>query len=433
MLLNPFTGPYLSNPAIIWRHLLDRPERVHYAEDLNLWLITKHADVRAALGDSEAFSNALTLAPIYDICPEALSIVMKIDAPPTTAAADPPTHTRTRQALRATFPNTAARVESQFGHIVRRRVDELVSRIASRRGDAVDLVADFCTELPLLVVVDILGVPRQDVSRIKGWADGQIALVWGQPDPAEQVRLSQGLLDFWRYCQALVAGLAGSGALGEDYVSRALRYRHGDDTVLTEDEVASLAFNLLVAGHETTAGLLAHALDQALSVPDRWTRLVTEPGRMPAFVEEILRFSPAIDGWLRLTRRAVTIGEVTIPAGARCLLLLGAANRDQAVFAEPDRFDPGRTDGRDHLSFGYGPHFCIGAALARLEATVALTGLAAAVPGLRRSPGQVAGYKPNVAFRAHRQLLAIVGEAEREIEHEIEHEDRPPAALTPAA
>jgi cytochrome P450 len=409
--LNPFAGTYLTNPAVTWRFLLEQPEGAQYAEDLGLWLISRHADVRRALADGESFSNALTLMPVYEVCAEALPIVMKIDAPPTTAAADAPTHTRTRRALRATFANTATRVNDQYGLIVRRRADELVARVAARQGEVVDLVADFAAELPLLVVMDILGVPEPDVPRIKAWADGQIALVWGQPSPAEQVRLAQGLLDFWLYCQEMVAGRLRTGTSGEDFVSKALAYRDGDDTVLTEAEVASLAFNLLVAGHETTAGLLAHAIDRALSVPGRWADIAAEPASVPAFVEETLRFGPAIDAWLRLTRREVTIGDVTIPAGARCLLMIGAANRDEAVFAHPDRFDPDRPDVRDHVTFGYGPHFCIGAALARLEAQVAITRLAGAIPGLRLAPEHETTFKPNVSFRAHNGLSVIVDTA----------------------
>jgi cytochrome P450 len=429
MRLNPFAGTYLTDPAASWRVLLGLPERVHFAEDLGLWLITKHADVRYALGDDEAFSNALTLAPVYEISPEALDIVMKIDAPPTTAAADAPTHIRTRRALRATFANTTARVEDQYGAIVRRRVDELVSGLVARRGETVDLVTDFAAVLPLLVVVDILGVPPRDVPRIKSWSDGQIALVWGDPSPEEQVRLATALLEFWHYCQDLVAEKAHGGELGDDFVSKALLYRRGDDNILTEAEVASLAFNLLVAGHETTSGLLTHALDQALTERSRWERLVAEPAGVPAFVEETLRFGPAIDGWLRVTTRDVTIGEDTIPAGSRCLLLLGAANRDPVVFGDPDRFNPARADSRDHLTFGYGPHFCIGAGLARLEAQEAISQLVAAAPGLRLAPGHTSRFKPNVAFRAHRDLLATVEPA---VETRQRREE-PPTAFGAAA
>ncbi|WCN84065.1 cytochrome P450 [Micromonospora sp. LH3U1] len=408
MRLNPFAGAYLIDPASMWRRILDDPDGVHYAEDLGLWLISRHAHVRRALADAATFANALTLAPVYEVSPEAMSVFMQIDVPPTTAAADPPVHPRTRRALRATFANTPDRVEAEYGAIIRRRVDQLVSRLATRQGDQVDLIPEFATELPLLVVLDILGVPDADIGRIRRWADGQIALIWGQPDPAEQARLAQSLLEFWQYCEELVRQRVDSGHQGEDFISRALAYRDDDDAVLTVPEVASLAFNLLVAGHETTAGLLAHALDQALSSPQRWSAIAADPGVVPAFVAETLRFAPAIDGWLRVTSREVTLGEVTIPAGARCLLLIGAANRDPAVFAHPDQFDPHRADGANHVSFGHGPHFCIGAGLARLEAGIALTRLAAAIPGLRLTPEQHRSYKPNVAFRAHHTLLATI-------------------------
>ncbi|MEU8257532.1 cytochrome P450 [Micromonospora inaquosa] len=408
MRMNPFSRVYLTDPASMWRRILDDPDGVHYAEDLGLWLISRHTHVRRALADAATFANALTLAPVYEVCPPALSVIMQIDAPPTTAAADPPTHPRTRRALRATFANTAERVEADYGAIVRRRVDQLVSRLVARQGDQVDLIPDFATELPLLVVLDILGVPDADIGQIRRWADGQIALIWGQPDPAEQVRLAKGLLEFWHYCEELVRQRMESGHRGDDFISRALTYRDDDDNVLTVPEVASLAFNLLVAGHETTAGLLAHALDQALSTPQRWSAIAADPGLVPAFVGETLRFAPAIDGWLRVTTREVTLGAVTIPAGARCLLLIGAANRDPEAFHDPDRFDPHRPDVGNHLSFGHGPHFCIGAGLARLEAGIALSRLAEAIPGLRLSPEQHRSYKPNVAFRAHHRLLAIV-------------------------
>ena len=426
MELNPFTGTYLVDPAAVWRDLHARPERVHHAEDLGLWLISRHGDVRRALGDPESFGNALTLAPVYEMCPEARSVLARLDVPPTTAAADAPVHTRTRRVLRATFANTAGRVAEQYGPLVRCRVDQLVTGIAGRPGEVVDLAREFAAVLPLLVIVDILGVPERDVPRIQRWADGQIALIWGCPEPAEQVRLAQALLDFWRYCQDLVADRVAAGADGDDFVSRVLRHRAGDDAVLTLSEVASMAFNLLVAGHETTAGLLAHALDQALSVPARWRAIATDPEGVPAFLEEVLRFGPAIDGWLRVTRRPVTIGGVRIPAGARCLLLIGAANRDPAVFAAPDRFDVDRGDVREHLSFGYGPHFCIGAALARLEARIGLVRLATALPDLRLAPDHATRYKANVAFRAHRALPATVGAPRTRAEHtQPEQRDKP--------
>ena len=282
MRLNPFAGAYLTDPASMWRRILDDPDGVHYAEDLGLWLISRHADVRRALADAATFGNALTLAPVYEVCPEAMSVIMQIDAPPTTAAADPPVHPRTRRALRATFANTAERVEAEYGPIVRRRVDELVSRLAARRGDQVDLIPEFATELPLLVVLDILGVPDADIGRIRGWADGQIALIWGQPDPAEQVRPGRRVCWSSGATARSWSATAATGDQGDDFISRALAYRDGDDEVLTVAEVASLAFNLLVAGHETTAGLLAHApATRPCPSRPRWQGSPTDPGPCP--------------------------------------------------------------------------------------------------------------------------------------------------------
>ena len=231
---------------------------------------------------------------------------MKIDAPPTTAAADAPIHPRTRRALRATFANTAPRVEEQYGDIVRRRVDELVTRVAARRGEVVDLIPYFATELPLLVIVDILGVPPQRHPGHPRWADGQIALIWGQPEPRRAGTAGQR-------AARLLALLPGPGgqpapawtATATTSSAGPCVYRGGDDAVLTEDEVASLAFNLLVAGHETTAGLLAHALDQALS--DAGT-MAADRGR-PGHRAGVRRGDPAV----RAGDRRLAAGD--LPAG----------------------------------------------------------------------------------------------------------------------
>jgi cytochrome P450 len=220
--------------------------------------------------------------------------------------------------------------------------------------------------------------------------------VWGQPDDAEQVRLAQGLLDFRTWTQAHVAGREAerlAGRPGGDWLGEVLRWRdqHGGDQALTMAEVASLAFNLLVAGHETTAGLITHSLDAALSDSVRWRALGADPTLIPEHVERTLRCRPPIDGWLRLAKRDIPLDGATIPAGARVLLLLGAANREDGEL----------------LSFGHGPHYCVGAALARLEAGRALTALTARLPGLKLAPQWKRRRKVNLAFNAHEELLAV--------------------------
>lgn len=374
-----------------------------YAADFGLWVIGRHGDVLRALTDTgdetSAYSNALTLFPVYQPCDEALAILGRLDVPATTAGADNPTHARTVRALRATFPNTAAKVADQYSEIVNTRVGQLTEYVRSRTRDmrTVDLAADFANLLPLWVICDLLGVTSaDDIDRIQRWADGQIALVWGQPDDAEQVRLAQGLLDFWQWTQAHIARREDerlAGRPGGDWVGAILRWRdvNGGDTALTLAEVASLAFNLLVAGHETTAGLIAHSLDSALSEPGRWRQLAGNPDAIADHVERTLRCRPPIDGWLRLAKRDIHLDGATIPAGARVLLLLGAANREDGKL----------------LSFGEGSHYCVGAALARLEAERALTALTARLPGLKMAPQWRREYESNVAFRHHRNLLAV--------------------------
>lgn len=272
MRLDPFAGAYLTDPAQVWRRLLDEPEGVRHDPDLGLWLITRHADVRRALGDAEAFGNALTLAPIYDVCPEAMEFIARIDAPPTTAAADPRRtpdppgpagdlrqHRRTRRTPVRRDRRAPGRRTGVPARRPRRRAGGPRRRVHHRTAPA---------------------GPARHPRRTgggrragQGLGDGQIALLWGQPDPAEQVRLARDLWEFWRYCERLVGARLGGARYGEDYVSQLLAYRDGDDEVLTVAEVSSIVFNLMVAGHETTAGLLAHALDQALSGPGRWRSL----------------------------------------------------------------------------------------------------------------------------------------------------------------
>ncbi|MFB9238842.1 cytochrome P450 [Plantactinospora siamensis] len=407
MLLNPYAGGYVQDPTPLWREVLAGDSPVRYAEDLQLWLIGGYDAVRRAFADARTFSNALTVVPTYPVCPAALELLRDFDIRPTTIGADAPVHDRTRAALRAAVANNPGRVAERYGRIVDRRVDELVGAVAARAGEVVDLVPALTSELPLRVVLDILGI-AEDADRIRAWARGQVEFIWGHPDPADQVESAERLVEFWRYCTDLVARRAATAGSGTDAITRLLAHRGGDDRVLTEAEVAALVFNLIVAGHETTTGLLAHALEFALAEPDRWRRLVAEPAGIPGYVEETLRYGPPIDGWLRVTTAPVTIGEVTIPAGARCLLLIGAANRDGRVFADPDGFDPDRDNNTEHLSFGFGSHFCFGAPLARLEARTLLERLTARLPELRLAPGRDRFYRPNLAIRNLTTLPVVV-------------------------
>jgi cytochrome P450 len=209
---------------------------------------------------------------------------------------------------------------------------------------------------------------------------------------------------FWRYAEALVAGRARQPR--DDFTSDLLLARDGDLPALTHQEVTQIVYELLIAGHETTTGLISNALRQLLTHRPAWEEICRDASLIPNAVEEVLRFDSSVIAWRRQTTQAVQIGGVAVPAGANLLLLFGSANRDPAVFADPEHFDIHRPNAEDHLSLGQGVHYCLGAPLARLEARVVLKELSARLPSLRLVPGQTLRFRPNTTFRGPLALLA---------------------------
>jgi len=266
-----------------------------------------------------------------------------------------------------------------------------------------DLVRDFAWELPAQVIFRVLGVPNEDVARIKAGSESRLLFMFGRPTDEEQTRLTQGLAAFWRYAEELVARRTTEPR--DDFTSDLILARDGDVPALSAQEVATIIFGLLLAGHETTTNLLGNAFQQLLRERHAWEEICRNPSLIPNAIEEVLRFDSSVIAWRRKATQAVEIGGVSVPAEANLLLLLGSANRDPAVFENPDCFDIHRQNAKEHLSFGHGPHFCLGAPLGRLEARVVLEELSARLPSLRLVPGQTLHYLPNASFRGPRSLL----------------------------
>ena len=176
-----------------------------------------------------------------------------------------------------------------------------------------------------------------------------------------------------RSVEALVASRAGRPR--DDFTSDLLLARDGDLSALSHQEVTQIVYELLFAGHETTTGLIGNALRRLLTERPAWAEICRDPSLIPNAVEEVLRFDSSVIAWRRRTTEAVEIGGVPVPADANLLLLLGSANRDPAVFEDPDHFDIHRPNAKEHLSLGHGAHYCLGAPLARLEAQVAIGAL----------------------------------------------------------
>ncbi len=204
------------------------------------------------------------------------------------------------------------------------------------------------------------------------------------------------------YLRELVAAKATDR--DDDFASALLEIHDEDPDKLSQEEIASILFSLSFAGHETTNNLIGNCLRRLLEEPARWQAIVADPGLIPGAIDEVLRYDPSVVVWRRQAKQALSVGGVEIPAGAKLFLWLAATGRDASMFPEPERFDVARANARRTLAFGRGIHFCIGAALGKLEAKVALEEITRRRPALSLVPGQTLRFHPNISFRGPLEL-----------------------------
>lgn len=379
-----------------------RATPVFHSAEIDHWVVTRHADIKAILLDQDSYSAANTIVPIHALGEEAQRILSEggWGMRPALGNNDPPGHTRFRRNVHLAF--TPRRV-AQLEPFIRARVDERIDRL--ERSGGADLMAELVSDIPALAILELVGVDEGHADAIKDGSALRILFVWGRPTGQQQAELAQRLLGFWRLLRALVDERLAEPR--DDLTSALLEVRGGDDTVFSLDEITSVLFAFFTAGHETTASLIGNALHQLLRHPAAWARLCAEPEAIPAAIEEVLRFDTSVVSWRRRTKRPVRIGDVTIPEGQQLLLLLASANHDEEVFADPECFRIDRTDAGRHLSFGHGIHHCVGAALARLEARVVIERLTQRLPGLGLAPGHAFTVLPNTTFRGPRELRVV--------------------------
>jgi hypothetical protein len=278
---------------------------------------------------------------------------------------DPPAHTTLRQLInRGLTPRRVAGLEPDIRGVVMAAVEAL------RRAGGGDLVNDLAVPLPTAIIGRFLGVPPADRARFHHWASAVVSGTSGAEFRAEHDRATREL---YAYFRDLIARRREQP--GDDLLS-ALLGAEIDGERLGDAQVLGFCFNIVVGGIETTTNLVASGMVLLAAHPEARERLAAEPARIPDAVEEFLRLETPVQGLCRTTVRAVVRHGTTIPTGAKVLLLFGAANRDEREFADPDLLDVARVVDR-HLAFGYGAHYCIGAALARLMGRVAFEELIA--------------------------------------------------------
>jgi len=315
---------------------------------------------------------------------------------------DPPDHTRLRKLAQQAFaPKVVRGLE---GHITA-LVDGLLDGVAA--AGRFEVVADLAHPLPVAVICHMLGVPIEDEAEFSAASallgqglDPFITFTGEVPDNFAD-RMAAG-----RWLRGYLADLVEQrrSAPRDDLISALIAAEEGGDQ-LTSDEIVATCNLLLIAGHETTVNLIANAILAMLRHPRHWSALAADPERAPAIVEETLRYDPPVQLVCRVAADDMTIGDVTVPKGDTMMLLFAAAQRDPAVYSSPDAFDPDR-EGIRHLAFGLGAHFCLGAPLARLEARIALSAVAARFPNARLVGEPT--YKPNVTLRGMATLSVAI-------------------------
>ena len=323
---------------------------------------------------------------------------------------DPPDHTRLRRLVAKAF---TPRVVATLAPRITQVTSDLLAAAEASGEHRLELVSQLAYPLPVLIISELLGVPPEDHARFAGWSAKLAHSVqpsFGAIDPAELADAEQAGLEFGEYFTELIAVRRSSP--GDDLLTKLIRAEDSGDR-LTVDELIATCVLLLVAGHETTVGLIANAMLALLRNPGQLAALTAEPSLAADAVEETLRYDPPVQLTGRVARGGMTIGQLEPPDGAVLLLLLAATGRDPAMFARPDTFDI-RRGAREHLAFAAGPHFCLGAPLARLEARIALEAIARRVTGPRLDESPA--YKPNFNLRGPQHMVVSFDEI------------RPPAA-----
>ena len=369
------------------------PETGHY-------LVTRYADVERCFLDRSTFSAANASSPVWPVTEQAQRILSEqgYKRVPTLNNSDPPRHGPMRKAVFTTMsPRRLRLLEPEL----RSYAADLVARMVQK--PIADLVDDLAFPLPGHAGLSLLGFPESDTERIRAWSDKRVLLTYGRLPDDEQVEVARNVVAFWNYVEEFVAERDRHRA--DDMTSDLLRYHDEQPDAVTVNDVVNIVYSLALAGHDSTRNAIANTLRQLLTHRDQWVRLCDDPALIPNAVEEGLRFDSSVLGHRRVATVDTEIGGVPIPAGSKLILLLASADHDDERFPDADAFLVDRANASEHVMFGKGAHFCLGAPLARMELAIVLELLTARAPQMRLVADQDFPYQPNALFRALEHLL----------------------------
>jgi len=391
---NIWDPEFRANPYPYYGPLLAGPPPIVTVGPMTFALVARYADVTAGLRDHEHLSSVQPPPPPEQVYEG------RFKGSRNMLGSDPPQHSRLRRLVSRDFtPRRIRELEPRIREIAKELLDKVEAK-----GEF-DVMADLANVLPVTVIAEMLGVPPELNPRFKHWSDTIIGgdnNVPGSPPSPKIVRVIDELGDY--FTAEIEKRRANPGP---DLVS-ALVAAHDEGEVMSEADLLSFVTLLLVAGNETTTNLIGNGMLALGSNPDQFDALKRNPAMLPRAIEEMLRYDGPVQSTVRFTTEAVQLGGTEIPAKAIALMIVAAANRDPAQFKDPEKFDVAR-DPNEHVAFGEGIHFCIGAPLARLEARIAFEAMLARFPRLRmKDPAMKPVYKGSYFLRGLESLpLAI--------------------------
>jgi cytochrome P450 len=350
---------------------------VYFSEAHDCWLVTRHDDVSACFRDPRLSANrSNTYATKLPPQSRAMLAPLVGNLGRWALLLDPPDHTRLRALISKAFAPTAI---EQLRPRIAALTEELLERVA--RSEMFDLIGEFAYPLPVIVIGELLGLPREHADRLKHWSDALGAFLGAATmSPTIVGDALRAVVDLEAYFREQLDHRRASPT---DDLLTALLQAHEQDDRLDEQELLSTCTMLLFGGHETTTNLIGNGVLTLLQHPEQLTRLRQDPERWATgAIEELLRYESPVLRMGRVALEPIPLRGQTIATGDRVFLMLAAGNRDPEQFVDPNRFDIGRVDNR-HLSFGLGSHYCLGATLARLEARLAIPRLFQRFPNLR--------------------------------------------------
>ena len=382
-------GAHLHDPFPFYAQAR-RTEPVFWSPRLEAWVVTRFADVDAILKDPAGFSSSNSLRPVRDLYPATFAALADGYPPtPDHITSDGDAHRRFRApyAKRLTLATVKA-LESD----IRVRADALI-----RTYTGGDVIAGFASPLPVHTAALVFGIAPDDIEPARRGSESLFSLGSADLTEDDEARAARDFVALQRLIAGYVRRRHADPA--DDLISDVVAALAPDElTVEREAEVVGTICNTIGAGHITTTDTIGNAIRLFLTHPDQWDLLRRRPDLVPNAVEEVLRFEPPAPTIFRRTTRAASVAGVEIPADADVLVVFASANRDEDRYPDPERFDVTRTPSR-HFGFGAGPHTCVGAPMARVQARVALGLLLGLLPELRLTPGHPVRLKTSLNLR----------------------------------